>query len=117
MKAPAVALISIAIFAPIAHSAEVTFITCDNGLRCFRPPCPSRDTVLLPSGRRLARIEPDLSALTEAQRRQLLDKSALYHGTVVLAGTLEETPAVRIAARSIVRTATKAEAELCRRRR
>lgn len=121
MKAPAVALLSIGLFAPIAQSAEVEFVTCDNGLRCFKPPCPSRDSVLLPSGRRLARVEPNLSGLTQAQRQRLLlgntDRgSALYAGTMVLAGTLEEGAAVRLVADRIVRPATQAESQLCRRR-
>jgi hypothetical protein len=122
MKTPAIALLLIGLFAPIAQAAEVEFVTCDNGLRCFRPPCPSRDTVLLPSGRRLARTEPDLSRLTEAQRQQLLagrsgQGSALYEGTTVLAGALEEGPSARLVASGIVRPATKAESQLCRRRR
>lgn len=121
MKAPAIVLLSIGLCAPIAQSAEVEFVSCDNGLRCFRPPCPSRDTVLLPSGRRLARTEPNLSGLTQAQRQQLLlgntsQGSALYAGTMVLAGTLEEGPPARLAASRIVRPATKAESQLCRRR-
>ena len=122
MRTPVIALVSIVILAPIAQAAEVTFVTCDNGLRCFRPPCPSRDTVLLPSGRRLARTEPDLSRLTEAQRQQLLVGSAgrgstLYEGTTVLAGTLDEGPSARVVASRIVRAATQAESALCRRRR
>lgn len=122
MRRLAIALLSIGPFVPITQAAEVEFVTCDNGLRCFRPPCPSRDTVLLPSGRRLARTEPDLSRLTEAQRRQLLlgssgQGSALYEGTTVLAGSLEEGPPIRLVASRIVRSATKAESQLCRRRR
>lgn len=116
-----IALLSIGLVAPIAESAEVEFVTCDNGLRCFRPPCPSRDSLLLPSGRRLARTAPDLSGFTQAQRQQLLlgntdHGSALYAGTMVLAGTLEEGPPARLVASRILRPATKAEAQLCRRR-
>ncbi|MGE7472854.1 hypothetical protein ACQKLX_25725 [Bosea sp. NPDC003192] len=121
MKTPAVALLSLGLLASIAQAAEVEFVTCDNGLRCFKPPCPSRDSLLLPSGRRLARTAPDLSRLNEAQRQQLLvgntgHGSALYAGTMVLAGTLEEGSSARLVASRIVRTATKAESDLCRRR-
>ncbi|HEV2513453.1 hypothetical protein [Bosea sp. (in: a-proteobacteria)] len=121
MRASIIILLSVGLLAPTAQSAEVEFVTCDNGLRCFRPPCPSRDSVLLPSHRRLARTAPDLSRLGEAQHKQLLlgntgQGSALYAGTVVLAGTLEEGPPTRLVASRIVRPATKAESQLCRRR-
>lgn len=121
MKTSAIALLSIGLLAPVAQSAEVEFVTCDNGLRCFKAPCPARDTVLLPSGQRLARTTPDLSRLGEAQRKQLAlgntdHGSALYAGTMVLAGTLEEGPPARLVASRIVRAATKAESALCRRR-
>lgn len=116
-----IAFLSIGLIAPVAQSAEVEFVACDNGLRCFKAPCPSRDTVLLPSGRRLGRTAPDLSGFTQAQRQQLAlgntDRgSALYAGTIVLAGTLEEGPPARLVASRIVRPATKAESALCRRR-
>lgn len=121
MRTPIIVLLSVGLFAPIAQSAEVEFVTCDNGLRCFRPPCPARDSVLLPSGRRLARTAPDLSRLGEAQHKELVlgntdHGSALYAGTMVLAGTLEQGPPTRLVASRIVRSATKAETQLCRRR-
>lgn len=102
--------------ATIAGAAEVSFVTCDNGLRCFRPPCPAQDVVLLPSGRRLARTGPDLAGLSSAERKRLLESDGLYYGTMVLAGTVEQGPATKVVARSIVRPATRAEADLCRRR-
>lgn len=103
--------------ATLAAAEEVTFVTCDNGLRCIRAPCPARDVVLLPSGRRLARTEPDLSGLNPADRKRLAEGDGLYYGTVVLSGTIEGGSQTRVIARGIVRPATAAEASLCRRQK
>jgi hypothetical protein len=96
--------------------AQALFVTCDNGLRCVRTPCPSKDVVLVPSGKRFARTEPDLSGLppADAARRDLSD--GLYYGRLVLSGTVEDGPPVQIVARKVLRRATARESALCRRR-
>ncbi|GAU80550.1 hypothetical protein [Bosea sp. BIWAKO-01] len=101
---------------PRPAAAQVQFVACDNGLRCVQAPCPSRDVVLVPSGRRYAKIDPDLSSLrpADAARRDLA--TGLYSGRLVLAGTVEDGPPVRITATKVIRRATAHEAALCRRR-
>lgn len=101
---------------PPPAAAQALFVACDNGLRCVQAPCPSKDVVLVPSGRRYAKTDPDLSALppTDAARRDLA--SGLYSGRLVLSGTVEDGPPVRITATKVLRRATAHEAALCRRR-
>ncbi len=101
---------------PRPAAAQVLFVTCDNGLRCIQAPCPSKDVVLVPSGRRYAKTDPDLSALppADAARRDLAN--GLYSGRLVLSGTVEDGPPVRIMATKVLRRATAHEAALCRRR-
>jgi hypothetical protein len=102
--------------ATLPAGAQALFVTCDNGLRCVRAPCPSKDVVLVPSGKRFARTEPDLSGLppADAARRDLSD--GLYYGRLVLTGTVTEGPPVQILASKVLRRATAHEAALCRRR-
>ncbi|KFC63840.1 hypothetical protein FG93_05348 [Bosea sp. LC85] len=105
-----------AVAIPRPAEAQVLFVVCDNGLRCVQAPCPSKDVVLVPSGRRYAKTDPDLSGLpaADAARRDLA--SGLYYGRLVLSGTVEDGPPVRITATKILRRATAHEAALCRRR-
>lgn len=95
--------------------AEDLFVSCDNGLRCVRAPCPSRDVVLLPSGKRYARTGPRLEGLSEADRKRLAADSGLYYGTIVMGGAIDQGPPVRVIARRVVRATTASEARLCRR--
>ena len=96
--------------------ADILFVTCDNGIRCFRAPCPARDVLLLPSNRRLPGMEASLTQLTEAERKRVADVSGAYYGTIVFAGEIDESRKPAAIAMRIVREATKAEAALCRRR-
>lgn len=96
--------------------AETLFVTCDNGIRCFRAPCPARDVLLLPSNRRLPGTGASLEQLTTAERKRVVDVSGAYYGTIVFAGEVDESRKPPVIARRIVREATKAEAALCRRR-
>ena len=95
----------------LAAASETLFITCDNGLRCVRAPCPSRDTVLLPSGKRLAKVAPRLGNLTIEDQRRLQENDGLYHGNIVLGGEFENG---EIVAKRIVRDAKSEEINLCR---
>nr|WP_047573687.1 hypothetical protein [Methylobacterium sp. ZNC0032] len=96
--------------------AEDLFVTCDNGIRCFRAPCPARDVLLLPSNRRLPNREASLERLTVAERKRVADVSGSYYGTIVFAGEIDESRRPPVTATRIVRDATKAEAALCRKR-
>lgn len=98
-----------------AVQAEALFVSCDNGLRCVRAPCPSRDVVLLPSGQRYARTGPQFEGLSKADLEKLNQGDGLYDGTLVLGGTIDEGPPVRVVARRVVRQTTPREATLCRR--
>ena len=94
-----------------ATNGTVLFISCDNGLRCVRQPCPNIDTVVLPSGERLSGVTPDIDGLSPEDRTRLNDASALYHGSMVLEGTVGESG---IVARRVVRDATSDEMRICR---
>lgn len=96
--------------------AETLFVTCDNGIRCFRAPCPARDVLLLPSNRRLPGTEASLEQLTVAERKRVADVSGSYYGTIVFAGEIDESRKPPVIATRIVRNATKVEAALCRKR-
>ena len=96
--------------------AETLFVTCDNGIRCFRAPCPARDVLLLPSNRRLPGMTASLEQLTEPERKRVAAISGTYYGTIVFAGEVDESGKQPAIARRIVREATKAESALCRRR-
>lgn len=96
--------------------AETLFVTCDNGIRCFRAPCPARDVLVLPSNKRLPGTEASLAQLTEAERKRVADVSGAYYGTIVFAGEIDERRKPPVIATRIVRNATKAEAALCRKR-
>ena len=106
-----------------AAASESLFITCDNGLRCVRAPCPSWDTVALPSGKRFARTAMDFGGLSEQDKAQLHEGDRLYHGKLVLAGTVSreaggdlKTSRATIRGSRIVRAATAGESALCRQR-
>ena len=96
--------------------AETLFVTCDNGIRCFRAPCPARDVLLLPSNRRLPGTEASLEQLTVAERKRGADVSGSYYGTIVFTGEIDESRKPPVIATRIVRNATKVEAALCRKR-
>jgi hypothetical protein len=108
-------VLALALAAPLPAVAEALFVSCDNGRRCARAPCPSRDVVLLPSGKRYALTAPRLEDVSPADLRRLEQGHGLYEGTIVLGGIVEDGPPVRIVARRVVRAATAREAALCRR--
>lgn len=97
--------------------AETMFVVCDNGLRCFKPPCPARDVVLLPLGKRLPRTDAALDRLTDAERKRVSDVGGTYYGSIVFGGEIDSGQGPPVTARRIIRDATKTEAALCRNRR
>lgn len=112
---PAVFTLLGSVTAAGASDGEALFVTCDNGLRCIKAPCPARDVVALPSGKRYTRTGPKLR-LSAADGERLAAGDGLYSGTIVLGGAIEEGPPVVIVATRVVRPATAQEAALCRRR-
>lgn len=109
-------ILALVLAGPLPAVADELFVSCDNGRRCTRAPCPSRDVVLLPSGQRYPLTAPHLDELSPADLQRLRQGHGLYEGTIVLGGTVEDGPPVRIVARRVVRAATAGEAALCRRR-
>lgn len=98
--------------------ADSLYVGCDNGLRCFRAPCPSRDTVDVTTGRRFARTTLDVGGLSAADKARPELRDGLYYGTLAFEGRLGRDARgepVVIAIR-IARAATAREARLCRRR-
>jgi hypothetical protein len=104
------AMIASLMLAAPAYAATL-FITCDNGLRCVRLPCPSKDTVLLPAGTRLKGVTPGLDEMSSRDRRRLAESDGLYYGTVVMEGRVTQGS---VMARRVVRNATPRETRLCR---
>lgn len=113
MKAIAATVLFFVLWQPAR--AETLFVTCDNGMRCFRAPCPARDVLLLPSNRRLPGTGASLEQLTGPERKRVAAISGTYYGTIVFAGEVHESRKPSVIARRIVRDATAAEAALCRR--
>jgi hypothetical protein len=87
MKRIALATTMLAATMSLAMAGDL-FMVCDNGLRCVRPPCPSRDVVLLPSGKRFAKSTPDTSMLTERDQNHLRKSDGLYYGPNILEGII-----------------------------
>ena len=99
--------------------AETQFVTCDNGVRCIKAPCPSRDTVEIASGKRYAGVAVDVSGLSDFDKaRKDLDKG-LYAATLVLAGSVVGNPPEngQIEIKRVVRASTAREIRLCWRRK
>ncbi|MDD2868185.1 hypothetical protein [Neomegalonema sp.] len=68
------------------------FVACDNGIRCFQAPCPSRNAYDLDARKRILGVDFDASPLTPEERRRLTEERGLYYGTLALIGHVEERP-------------------------
>jgi len=117
------ALLVAAVPAGMAHAAgqRSQFVVCDNGLRCFAAPCPSRSALDLETGAVLAGVSVDTTDLDLPPAFGSLDE-ALYRGTIVIAGTAEQRilgefgrkrSETVIRAETVVRLATPAERAQC----
>jgi len=71
-----------------AGAAEGGYVVCDNGLRCFTQPCPSRSALELAGGKVVKGVTVDTDALSQKDKAQLGD-DALYYGRLVLRGHIE----------------------------
>lgn len=82
------ALLSLCLAAPLA-AADRLYVVCDNGLRCFKAPCPSSTVRDLAREKTFKSVSPDLDALAEADRERIRRKDALYFGRLALRGHIE----------------------------
>ncbi len=109
------ACLAILLVAAPAGAAE--FVVCDNGIRCFRAPCPSRSAVDLTTRKLTRGVDIDLSGVPENERRDEKGplRSGLYYGTgVVDAELVQNDRRMRIVIARYLRPATPAERRLCR---
>ncbi|MGQ3209899.1 hypothetical protein [Shinella sp.] len=99
---------------PLA-AAEGSYIVCDNGLRCFKAPCPSSAVRNLATGQAFKGSYPDISRLSKADQQRIRDTDALYFGRLVLTGRVERRGQnlPSFIATGIEREATKAERRHC----
>lgn len=73
---------------PAFAAAESVYVYCDNGLRCFKQPCPSNSALDLATGKIIKGVSIDTSGLP--QQDQALDLSdKLYAGKIVVRGSIE----------------------------
>lgn len=99
--------------------AETQFVTCDNGLRCIKAPCPSRDTVEIGSGKRYAGVSVNVTGLSDFDKARKDLEQGLYAAALVLAGNVVGDPPGngQIVITRVVRASTAAEMRLCRKRK
>lgn len=82
------ALVSLCLAAPLA-AADRLYVVCDNGLRCFKSPCPSSTVRDLATGKTFKSVSPVLDGLAAADRERISRTDALYFGRLVLRGHVE----------------------------
>lgn len=82
------ALLSLCLAAPLA-AADGLYVVCDNGLRCFKAPCPSSTVRDLATGKTFKSISPVLDGLADADRERINQTDALYFGRLALRGHVE----------------------------
>jgi len=107
---------------PAFAAAESSYVYCDNGLRCFKQPCPSNSALDLATGKIIKGVSIDTSGLPQ-QDEAIIDQSdVLYAGKVVLRGSIEpRTQTITgkdytlswLVASRIVRTAKDSERKHC----
>ena len=117
--------LAVTVLSAPAQAASL-FITCDNGLRCVRSPCPSYDAIEIPSGERYSRILVDINGLGARERARSDLPNGLYRGSLAFSGAIERgasvvngrsIPTTTLRVTRIARTAMASEALLCRRDR
>lgn len=75
---------------PSLAAAESSYVYCDNGLRCFKAPCPSNSALDLATGAIIEGASIDASGLPQ-QDKAITDLSdALHTGKIVVRGSIEQ---------------------------
>jgi len=73
---------------PALAAAESSYVYCDNGLRCFKAPCPSNSALDLTTGKIVKGVSIDTDGLPQEDKAlDLSDK--LYAGKIVVRGSIE----------------------------
>ena len=107
---------------PSLAAAESSYVYCDNGLRCFKQPCPSNSALDLATGQIIKGVSIDSSALPQADKAITDLSDALYAGKIVVRGSIEHrTQTITgkdyslpwLVATGIVRTAKDSERKHC----
>ena len=74
--------------APALAAAESSYVYCDNGLRCFKAPCPSSSALDLTTGNLVKGVSIDTDGLPQEDKAlDLSDK--LHAGKIVVRGAIE----------------------------
>jgi hypothetical protein len=107
---------------PSLAATESSYVYCDNGLRCFKAPCPSNSALDLASGEIIKGVSIDPSGLPQADKAITDLSDALYAGKIVVRGSIEHrTQTITgkdyslpwLIATRIVRTAKDSERKHC----
>lgn len=107
---------------PAFAVAESSYVYCDNGLRCFKAPCPSNSTLDLATGTVIKGVSIDISGLPQADKAITDQSDVLYAGKIVVRGSIEQrTQTITgkdyslpwLVATRIVRTAMDSERKHC----
>jgi hypothetical protein len=107
---------------PSLAAAESSYVYCDNGLRCFKAPCPSNSALDLATGTIIKGVSIDSSGLPQADKAITDLSDALYAGKIVVRGSIEhrtqtitgkEHSLPWLVATGIVRTAKESERKHC----
>jgi hypothetical protein len=107
---------------PVLAAGESSYVYCDNGLRCFKAPCPSNSALDLASGDIIKGVSIDPSGLPRADKAITDLSDALYAGKIVVRGSIEHrTQTITgkdyslpwLIATRIVRTAKDSERKHC----
>jgi len=107
---------------PAFAAAQSSYVYCDNGLRCFKAPCPSNSALDLATGTIIKGVSIDSSGLPQADKAITDLSDALYAGKIVVRGSIEHrTQTITgkdyslpwLVATGIVRTAKESERKHC----
>ncbi|QND62501.1 hypothetical protein HB777_00335 [Mesorhizobium loti] len=105
-----------------SFAAESSYVYCDNGLRCFKAPCPSNSALDLATGTVIKGVSIDASGLPQADKAITDHSDALSAGKIVVRGTIEhriqtitgkDYSLPWLVATRIVRTAKDSERKHC----
>jgi len=77
---------------PSFAAADSSYVYCDNGLRCFKAPCPSNSALDLATGKIIKGVSIDTSELPQADREQPHLSDMLHYGSIVVRGRIESRP-------------------------
>lgn len=107
---------------PAEAGASGLYVSCDNGLRCVKAPCPSNSALDLKTGAVIKGVSIDTKRLPEKDRPPDLT-DLLYAGKLVLRGSIERRTVIYtgkeydlsyLVATAVARKATADETTRCK---